>query len=66
MAKIADVVHAYIAAWHELDESARQTLLANVWRENGLYQDPSADIHGRAKLLPTYCELSEAFSRMPF
>jgi hypothetical protein len=51
MAQIADVVRAYVAAWHEKDELARRKLLADAWREDGLYQDPNADIHGREKLL---------------
>lgn len=50
MADINEVVGAYVAAWHEKDQSARRRLLETAWSEDGVYQDPNADLSGRDNL----------------
>jgi hypothetical protein len=50
MANIDDVVGAYGAAWLEKDDVERRRLLAIAWSEDGIYQDPTADVGGREAL----------------
>jgi len=37
---VNEVVHTYIAAWHEPAEDKRRNLLAQSWAEDGQYSDP--------------------------
>ena len=48
--RIAVVIEAYGAAWLEEDAARRLALLKICWADNGLYQDPTADVTGRDAL----------------
>ena len=50
MSDIDTIVGAYGAAWLEKDEAARQRLLEQAWSEEGIYQDPTAEVSGRDAL----------------
>ena len=50
MGQVEAVVRAYCAAWVETDTAARGRLLEQAWSEHGTYQDPNADVEGRAAL----------------
>jgi hypothetical protein len=47
---VHDVVHTYIAAWHEPAEDKRRNLLAQSWAEDGHYSDPVQEYRGREAL----------------
>lgn len=47
---VAKIVEAYGAAWLEEESAARRALLDICWSANGTYQDPTADVTGRAAL----------------
>ncbi len=51
MDAIQSVVATYGKAWLEPDEDARRALLEASWADDGLYQDPSADVRGREALI---------------
>jgi len=44
MSNINEVVVRYVAAWNERDPKRRRDLIANTWREDGIYRD--AHLHG--------------------
>ncbi len=46
-----EVVQAYGDSWNELDEAKRRVLLEQAWADDGVYTDPSADLHGREALI---------------
>ena len=50
MSDIAEIVEAYGAAWLEEDEAKRLALLETCWSDEATYQDPTADVTGRAAL----------------
>src|SRR5271163_3606701 len=50
MAGIDEIVSAYGAAWADVDDAQRQRLLEIAWSEDGVYQDPTADVSGRQAL----------------
>jgi hypothetical protein len=45
------VVRAYGAAWMDVDNDERRRLLEMAWSEDGVYQDPTADVSGREALV---------------
>jgi len=51
MVGVDTIVNAYGAAWLAADEAERRRLLEIAWSENGVYQDPTADISGREALV---------------
>jgi hypothetical protein len=50
MTDVDTIVRQYGAAWLEKDAAARNSLLGNAWSEDGVYQDPTADLSGRDAL----------------
>ena len=46
-----DVVNAYVGAWNAGDADARRELLERAWSNDGVYSDPSAEVHGRDALI---------------
>ena len=48
---VAEVVRAYVRAWHEPDEAVRRELLEQSWAERGVYADPGSTISGREALV---------------
>jgi hypothetical protein len=50
MTGINEIVSAYGAAWTDVDDAQRQRLLEIAWSEDGVYQDPTADVSGRQAL----------------
>jgi SnoaL-like protein len=44
MSNINEIVVRYVAAWNERDPKRRRDLIANTWREDGIYRD--AHRHG--------------------
>lgn len=46
----ARIVDAYGAAWLERDPAKRLALLETAWADDGVYQDPNADVTGRQAL----------------
>ena len=50
MTGIDEIVSAYGAAWTDVDDAERQRLLEIAWSEDGVYQDPTADVSGRQAL----------------
>jgi hypothetical protein len=50
MTGIDEIVSAYGAAWTDVEDAERQRLLEIAWSENGVYQDPTADVSGRQAL----------------
>ncbi|UQD98738.1 hypothetical protein [Bradyrhizobium japonicum] len=51
MANVDETVRAYGAAWLEVDEAERRRLLQSAWSEDGIYQDPTANVVGREALI---------------
>jgi hypothetical protein len=51
MTDVEVVVSAYGAAWMDVDEAERRRLLDVAWSDDGLYQDPTADVSGREALV---------------
>ncbi len=47
---IKQIIDAYGAAWLEEDPVKRLGLLQTAWSEDGVYQDPGADVAGRQAL----------------
>ena len=47
----SETVAAYGAAWNETDVEKRRELLEKAWAEDGVYTDPTAEVHGREALL---------------
>jgi len=47
---IIKVVTQYMAAWNEPDDTARRALLAQCWRDDGVYLDPNVSLAGRDAL----------------
>lgn len=66
MPEIDDVVHTYVAAWHEVDEQARRELLQMAWSDEGIYQDPKSDIAGREQLMANISEFQQRFPGCTF
>ena len=48
---VDETVGIYASAWCEADAAARQALLERVWAQDGVYQDPTADVQGRDALV---------------
>lgn len=48
---VDETVEIYASAWCEADTAARQALLKRVWAQDGVYQDPKADVQGRDALV---------------
>ena len=46
-----EILKAYGAAWATADENERRKFLEYCWHVEGVYQDPSSDIHGREALV---------------
>jgi|SRR5690348_10829798 hypothetical protein len=51
MTDVHAIVRAYGAAWLEPDEAERRSLLQIAWSEDGVYQDPTANVVGREALI---------------
>jgi hypothetical protein len=51
MSGVDAVVGAYGAAWMDVDDAERRRLLEIAWSEDGVYQDPTADVSGREALV---------------
>ena len=47
---ITAIVTQYMAAWNELDDTARRILLAQCWSNSGVYLDPNVSLAGRDAL----------------
>ncbi len=58
----AEVLKAYGAAWLEADGEKRRRLLEFCWAENGIYQDPSANLVGREAL---YAHIGDLHKHQP-
>jgi hypothetical protein len=50
MTAIDEIVSVYGAAWLEVDDGKRRRLLEIAWSEDGVYQDPTAEVSGRDAL----------------
>lgn len=50
MPEISEVLDAYGKAWLEQDDDKRAALLEYCWVEDGIYQDPNANVKGREAL----------------
>ena len=48
---INEIVAAYGAAWNETDTAKRTALLEQSWADDGVYNDPTAIVNGRAALI---------------
>jgi hypothetical protein len=46
----AGVVERYIAVWNETDAARRDALLTEDWAEDARYEDPLAQVQGRAQI----------------
>ncbi len=62
MISVEMAVDAYCAAWRAVDEAERRRLLDMSWSEDGVYQDPTADVSGREALVH---HIAGFFQRMP-
>ena len=51
MTAIDEIVSVYGAAWLEVDDAKRRRLLEIAWSEDGVYQDPTAEVSGRDALV---------------
>ena len=51
MSDVDAIIRAYGDAWLETDETERRRLLQIAWSEDGVYQDPTADVAGREALV---------------
>ena len=51
MNNVGSVVRAYGDAWLDVDDAERRRLLEIAWSDDGVYQDPTADVAGREALL---------------
>lgn len=51
MTALEETLFTYIAAWSESDEDRRRSLLEQVWEENGIYSDATAEVQGREELV---------------
>ena len=51
MSEVDSVVSAYGAAWMDVGDAERRRLLEIAWSEDGVYQDPTADVSGREALV---------------
>ena len=47
---IIKTVTQYMAAWNEVDDTARRALLAQCWSQDGVYLDPNVSLAGRDAL----------------
>jgi len=47
---VVTIVDAYVGAWNEADDVARQALLDRAWSDDGVYTDPTAEVKGRDAL----------------
>ncbi|WP_375229174.1 nuclear transport factor 2 family protein [Roseobacter sp. S98] len=45
------LIEIYVKAWQADDPDVRRELLEKCWRQDGRYQDPGADVPGRAALV---------------
>ena len=50
MSNINEVVVCYVAAWNERDPKRRRDLIANTWREDGIYRDAHRHGEGHAAI----------------
>lgn len=50
MPTVTEVTAAYMAAWNEPDEAARNALLRTCWADGGVYTDPGVHLTGAAAL----------------
>jgi hypothetical protein len=50
MSNINEVVVRYVAAWNERDPKRRRDLIANTWREDGIYRDAHRHGEGHAAI----------------
>lgn len=48
--KALKIVKQYMAAWNEIDVSARNRLLEQCWADHGVYVDPNVELTGREAL----------------
>ena len=48
------LVNAYLAAWLAVDEAECRHHLEISWSEDGVYQNPNADVLGREALDASY------------
>ena len=62
MSDAAQAVADYGAAWETTDAGARRALLERCWAEDGIYQDPTAEVCGRAAL---DAHIARFFAQMP-
>ena len=46
-----EIVATYGAAWNETDDAKRTALLERSWADDGVYNDPTATVDGRAALV---------------
>ena len=50
MSNVNEVVVRYVAAWNERDPKRRRDLIANTWREDGIYRDAHRHGEGHAAI----------------
>lgn len=60
--KVPVAVELFGQAWNEPDEKKREQLINDSWAKDGIYLDPTTEIHGRENLLPM---LTHYFSTYP-
>ena len=46
-----EIVATYGASWNETDDAKRTALLERSWADDGVYNDPTATVDGRAALV---------------
>jgi hypothetical protein len=55
----AELVSAYVRAWHERDQATRRRLLEETWADDGVYTDPGGTIEGREALIEAIVDFQE-------
>ncbi len=56
----------YIATWNETEQSARRTLIEQIWAEDGRYVDPLAEVTGRDQSDAVIAAAQAQFAGMTF
>jgi SnoaL-like domain len=60
--EIQELVTLYVKAWSEPDRSRRQSLLDQIWAEDGTYTDPLGHVAGRQQL---FTHIGRFFEQFP-
>jgi hypothetical protein len=66
MTDAATIADRYIAVWNETDQAKRRRLLAQVWTEDGTYQDPLMTGAGHDRIDALIAAVHEQFPGFRF